>query len=101
MREVAGERRAVVEQERNAVVRVSRRVHDLARDADLIEERATLGGGDRDIVVRRDVHVLILRLGPLFHERDRGDLHVEHQQRNTCQFQLLGESSVINMVARR
>jgi hypothetical protein len=31
-RQIAGENRPVVEHERNAVVRVPRRVHDLARD---------------------------------------------------------------------
>ncbi len=82
MGEVAGEGRAVVEQERNAVVGVPRRVHDLARDTDRLEHRPALRKCDDDVVVRGDLHIVVVRLGPPSHDRDRAHLYVEHQQRD-------------------
>ena len=78
-RQVPSERRAVIEYERNAVVGVSRSVQDFSGKTDLIEHRAALGNGDCDIAVHAEIKVVIRRLDPLLHERDRWDLQIEHE----------------------
>jgi hypothetical protein len=61
-REITRKDRTIVQQKRNAIIRVPWRVQDLARDTDPFKHRATLLAGNRDIVVQNDVNIVILSL---------------------------------------
>ena len=97
-REIAGEGCAIVEYQRHAVAGVSGRVYDLARDADFPKYSAALSERNYNVVARGDLHVVILGLGPSFHQRDRAFLYVKHQQWHARQLEFLGHSGVVDMV---
>ena len=65
-REIAGERRAAVQQERNAVVRAAGCVQDLSRDPDPLEQGAALSEGDDEIALRGDVDVVFTGFSQVF-----------------------------------
>lgn len=79
-RQVAGEGHPRVEDEGHAVVRVSGRGDDLAVEAETVEQRAALGDGDDQGVVRRDGLEVVLGLHILPKGRDGGELRLQHDE---------------------
>ena len=69
-REVTREGRAIVEENRDAVVGVSRRAQHIARNAHPPEHGPALLERDPDVVLHRQFDASVDRLRPPFHERD-------------------------------
>lgn len=80
------------------VIGMTRRGQDLTRDANLGEQRTALREGDGYIALQRDVYIMILRLGELFHQRDCRHLGLQHEQTHASHFELLCQPGVIDVV---
>lgn len=97
-RQIAGEGRAVIEKERDAMVGVAGRVQDFSGNPDLAEELAAPLDRDDDVAVRGDIDVVIPRLYPGLHDGDGVRLNIEHEQRNALPLHFLGQSGVVDMI---
>jgi len=98
--QIAREGRAVIEQERYAVGRVTGRRQDFAGDADLAQPVAALLERDRHVAVRRDLDIPVGGFGPGLHDGDGVDLHIQHEQRDALAFEFLGQAGVVDVVVR-
>ena len=98
--QVAGEGDTGVEHETDAVIRMAWRVNDLAGDTDRGEERPALGTGNDDVVARRDFGVIVRRLRPLLHQRNRVHLLLHDEQRHTPALEIFRGAGMIDVVVR-
>lgn len=96
-REIAGEDRAIVEQERDAMIGVPGRVDDFAGDAEPGEQVAALVAGDDAIPVECDLGVVVVRLRPLLHQRKMRKLEIDHEESHTGELEILGEPGVVDV----
>ena len=69
--------------------------------ANSLQERPALDDRERDVVMQRDLHVSIAGLGPPFHLGDGVNLHVEHEERNPGDLQLLRKACVVDVIVGR
>ena len=100
VREITRESGSVVEQERDAVVGMTRRVQDLAGQADSFKEGAAVAQREQRIAMRCDVHEAVAPVHESIQREKRRSLFLQDDKLDAETFQLLGETCMIHMVVR-
>lgn len=97
-REIPGEGRAIVEQERDTMIGVAGRVQDFSGNSQPGEERAALRKRNGDVAMLGNVDIIVPRLGPGLHDGDGANLHVEDEQGHAFPLHLLCKPGMVDVI---